>query len=396
MRATAVVCVAMVLVVGVASCSGASTGSATLASASTSAIGTALAQPEALAFDHAGNLYISEFAGHFVDRVDPEGGFTRFAGTGVEGYSGDGGPALDAELNMPTGLLFQPDGQLVIADHRNHCIRRVDVAGVISRIAGTCTKHGEKGDGGPALDAKMNDPIGITLDEKGDLIIADEQNGVVRKVDPSGTISLFAGGGTIPVETAPNGTRATDLQLSHPSYVLADGAGDVYLSDFLANVVIEIGRDGRITRIAGTGVEGFSGDCGKATAARLDFPTGLARDTHGRLFISDASNNRVRMVDQRGYITTVAGSGPTGLGNGSYAGDGGPAIKAKLNAPAGLAFDVEGNLFISDQGNDRVRMVNPAGEISLVAGLPAGAADVSPEGILASGKPRPGPDRAPC
>ena len=218
----------------------------------------------------------------------------------MEGYSGDGGPALDAELNMPTGLLFQPDGQLVIADHRNQCIRHVNVAGVISRIAGTCTKHGEKGDGGPALDAKMNDPIGITLDEKGDLIIADEQNGVVRKVNPSGTISLFAGGGTIPVETAPNGTRATDLQLSHPSYVLADGAGDVYLSDFLANVVIEIGRDGRITRIAGTGVEGFSGDCGKATAAKLDFPTGLARDTHGQLFISDAFNNRVRMVDSAG------------------------------------------------------------------------------------------------
>ena len=396
MRATAALCVSTVVVVGVASCSVASTGAATLTSVKTTAIGTALAQPEDVAFDHVGNLYISEFAGHVVDRVALDGSLTRVAGTGVEGYSGDGGPAVDAELNMPTGLLFQPDDQLVIADHRNHCIRRVDGTGVISTIAGVCTKHGEKGDGGPALEAKMNDPIGITLDDKGDLIVADEQNGVVRKVDPSGTISLFAGGGKTPVETAPNGTLATDLQLSHPSYVVADGSGDVYLSDFLANVVIEIGRDGRITRVAGTGVEGFSGDCGKATAAKLDFPTGLALDTHGRLFISDAFNNRVRMVDHQGYITTVAGSGPTGYGNGSYAGDGGPATKAKLNAPAGLAFDVEGNLFISDQGNDRVRMVNPAGVISLVAGLPAGAADVNPEGILVPGKPRPSSDRPPC
>src|SRR6476660_9318006 len=129
--ATATLCVAMVFMLGVASCSGASTGVTTLASTSTSATSTPLAQPEALAFDRAGNLYISEFGRHVVDRVDLEGSFTRFTGTGVEGYSGHGGPAIDAELNMPSGLVFQPDGQLVIADHRNHCIRRVSGVGVI-------------------------------------------------------------------------------------------------------------------------------------------------------------------------------------------------------------------------------------------------------------------------
>jgi sugar lactone lactonase YvrE len=168
--------------------------------------------------------------------------------------------------------------------------------------------------------------------------------------------------------------------MSHTSYVLADGRGDVYVSDFWANVVIEVLRDGRIVRVAGTGTAGFSGDRGCAVDAELDFPTGLALDTYGRLYISDAFNNRVRMIDHRGIIDTVAGSGPTGPGNGSYSGDGGPASMATLNAPAGLAFDSSDNLYIADQGNDRVRMVS-RGIISLVAGMPARAASVAPRGI---------------
>ena len=391
---TTVVCAALGLLMVPIACSGSSTAAAgaaisadrVLVATPAAAIDVNVKQPEALAFDRAGNLYVSEFAGHYVDRIGTDGSFTRVAGQGQPGYSGDGGPAVAAYLNMPTGLLVQPDGQLVIADHRNHCIRTVDAAGVISRIAGTCTKHGEQGDGGPALDARLDDPIGLTRLSDGSLIIADEQNAVVREVTPDGVIHLFAGGGKVPVQTAPNGTLATDLKLSHPSYVVADGGDNVYMSDFWANVVIEIAPDGRITRIAGTGVAGFSGDCGPATKAKLDFPTGLALHG-GQLYISDAFNNRVRMVDRHGIISTVAGSGPTGVENGSYSGDGEPATQATLNAPAGLAFDRKGDLYISDQGNDAVRMVTPAGDISLVAGKPLTSADAAGQGITGPGEP---------
>ena len=335
------------------------------------ALDTVMRAPEDIAFDAEGDLYISEFFGDVVDRIDRAGTVTVAAGTGLPGFSGDGGPATEAMLHMPSGVLFRPNGDLVIADHRNDCIREVDGQGVITTVAGTCTRHGVKGDGGPATDARLDDPIGITLDAASNLYIADEQNARVRVVNPHGTIETFAGGGKIPVVGAPDGVRATQLRLSHTSYVVADGDGNVYISDFLANEVLRIDRHGRAVRVAGTGdLGGFSGDGGPATRAELDFPTGLALDDHGRLYISDADNNRIRMVDEHGVITTIAGTGPVGSGSGTYGGDGGPAIAAHLSAPAGLLFDRRGDLLIADQGNNCVRMLRPDGTITLVAGVP--------------------------
>lgn len=366
-----IACALLVVLAVACSGSGASPSSSQpAAAAGTLALGSPLEAPEALAFDASGNLYVSEFLGSVVDRIDSTGSLTVIAGTGAQGFFGDGGPAIDADLNLPAGLFVREDGDLVIADHRNHCIRAIDTAGLIKTLAGTCTKRGPKGDGGPATKARLNDPIGVTQDVHGDLYIADEQNALVRVIDPYGTIATFAGGGKIPAAGAPDGTLATRLRLSHPSYVVADGIGNVYISDFLANVVIRVDHAGRITRIAGTGTAGFSGDGGPATSATLDFPTGLALDERGRLFISDANNNRVRMVDERGTITTVGGTGPVGVGSGTYGGDGGAADAAHLNAPAGLVVDARGNLLIADQGNNCVRMLSPSGRITLVAGMP--------------------------
>jgi sugar lactone lactonase YvrE len=234
---------------------------------------------------------------------------------------------------------------------------------VIIAIVGRCGHQGFSGDGGPATAARLNDPIGITEDNAGNLYIADEQNARVRKVSSRGVISTIAGGGRRPVARAPDGTLATKLKLSHPSYVVVDAHGDVYFSDFLANVVTEIDRSGRIRHVAGTGKAGFSGDGGPATRAELNFPTGLTLDSRGNLFISDAFNNRIRKVDRRGVITTVAGTGRAG-----YSGDGGPADEARLNASAGLALDARGRLVIADQGNNLVRRVNAAGNITTIAG----------------------------
>jgi sugar lactone lactonase YvrE len=323
-----------------------------------------LSAPEALAFDADGNLYISEFESNRIDRIGEGSDVQVVAGTGAAGYSGDGGPAFDAELSAPTGLAFNAAGILLLADHHNGCIRTVDAAGIIDRLWGACGTVGYSGDGGPALDAEMNDPIGIAIDGEGRLWIADELNGRVRRVNVDGSIETIAGGGTVKPANAKDGTAATKLRLSHPSYVAIDDSGNVYFSDFIENVVMRIDPSGGATRVAGTGGAGSGGDGGPATEAELNFPTGLALDGSGNLYISDAENHEIRMVDADGIITTVAGTGEAG-----YSGDGGPAVDAQLQAPAGLAFDPSGRLVFADQGNNLVRLVDEAGVITTIAGV---------------------------
>jgi sugar lactone lactonase YvrE len=323
-----------------------------------------LGAPEALAFDADGRLFVSEFTGNKVDVIDPDGGVAALAGTGASGYSGDGGPAIEAELSAPTGMVFDAAGNLFLADHHNGCIREVDAADIIDRLWGDCGTLGFEGDGGPALDAQLNDPIGIAIDGDGRLWIADELNGRVRRVNGDGSIETIAGGGTVKPANAKDGTAATKLRLSHPSYVAIDDSGNVYFSDFIENVVMRIDPSGGATRVAGTGTSGSGGDGGPATEAELNFPTGLALDGNGNLFISDAENHEIRMVDADGIITTVAGTGEAG-----YSGDGGPAVDAQLQAPAGLAFDPSGRLVIADQGNNLVRLVDEAGVITTIAGV---------------------------
>jgi hypothetical protein len=324
-----------------------------------------LGQPEDVAFDVNGHLLVSEFSGNRVTRIVRL--YARaVAGTGVAGYSGDGGPAVDARLNAPTGLFVERSGSLLLADHHNGCIRQVNPSGVIIAIVGRCGHQGFSGDGGPATAARLNDPIGITEDTAGNLYIADEQNARVRKVNSRGIITTIAGGGRRNVATVPDGILATKLKLSHPSYVVVDARGHVYFSDFLANVVTEIDRSGRIRHVAGTGKAGFSGDGGQATKAKLNFPTGLTLGRRHNLYISDAFNNRIRKVNRRGVITTVAGTGRPG-----DSGDGGPAVKARLNATAGLALDARGRLVIADQGNNLIRRVNNTGTITTIAGTTA-------------------------
>jgi sugar lactone lactonase YvrE len=331
--------------------------------------------PEDVTFDRAGNVYISEFGtsktqGHRVSEVDPAGNLRVIAGTGVEGYGGDGGPATLAQLDAPTGLLIDTTGALVIADHHNGCMRRIDANGVINAIVGYCGRVGYNGDGKfPALKTKFDDPMGIAEDSTGTMFVADEQNARVRRVTADGVVSTILGGGKIPLPDAPDGTLGTSIEMSHPSY-LALGPGGLYVSDFLWNEVVRIDPQGRITHIAGTGTAGFAGDGGAATAALLDFPTGLALDARGRLYISDSLNNRIRMVDTRGRISTVAGSGPSGSGTGSYSGDGDEATAATLNAPSGIGMSPDGRLFIADQGNNVVRVLQPDGTIKLLAGRP--------------------------
>jgi sugar lactone lactonase YvrE len=331
---------------------------------STSATDVSLGAPEDVAFDGEGNLYVSEFSGNQVDVIAPEGVIAALAGTGSAGYWGDGASAIDAELSAPTGLAFDDAGDLVIVDHHNGCIRTVAATGRIERLWGDCGSVGFSGDGGAARDAQMNDPIGIAFDGEGRAWIADELNGRIRRVNVDGSIETIVGGGSVHPGDAARPVPGTKLALSHPSYIAIDDVGNVYFSDFVENVVMRIASSGRVTRVAGTGEGGYSGDGRPATEAELSFPTGLALDGSGNLYISDSDNHRIRMLNGEGNITTVAGTGEAG-----FAGDGGPAVDAQLQAPAGLAFDPGGELVIADQGNNLVRKVDHAGVITTIAGV---------------------------
>ncbi len=299
---------------------------------------------------------------------------TTIAGTSTAGYSGDGGLATSAQLNYSQGVAVDNSGNIFIADQSNHRVRKVDTSGNISTVAGTGTP-GYSGDGGLATSAQLWQPSGVAVDSSGNIYIADYTNNRVRKVDASGNISTVAGTGT--PGYSGDGGLATSAQLWQPSGVAVDSSGNIYIADYTNNRVRKVDASGNISTVAGTGVAGYSGDGGLATSAQLKNPNGLAVDSSGNIFISDQTNNRVRKVDASGNISTVAGTGTQG-----YSGDGGLATSAQLNYPSGVAVDSSGNIFIPDYGNHRVRKVDASGNISTVAGT--GASGYAGDGGLAT------------
>jgi hypothetical protein len=295
------------------------------------------------------------------------------AGTGAAGFSGDGGPATQAQLHWPFGLAFDAAGNLYIADLYNHCVRKVSADGTIITVAGT-GRPGFSGDGGKATAAQLKGPKSLVVDGTGDLFIADFYNHRVRKVAPDGIITTYAGSGPVDAVTPLGGAPsnggfsgdngpATDARLNGPRGLAVDALGNLFIADYYNNRVRKVTPDGVITTVAGTNKSGFSGDSGPATQARLNSPRGLAVDALGNLFIADYGNHRVRKVTPDGMITTVAGTGGPG-----FSGDGGKATDARLNNPVNAAVDTAGNLFVSDWGNYRVRKVSPEGIITTVAG----------------------------
>jgi sugar lactone lactonase YvrE len=335
------------------------------------ATSASLSGPTGVAVDASGNLFIADFFDNRIRRVDTATGvITTVAGTGASGFSGDGGPATSASLSWPTGVAVDTSGNLFIADHRNHRIRMVDAAtSVITTVAGAGpTGFGAgsfSGDGGPATDAQLAEPLDVAVDAAGNLFIADWRSHRVRRVKAAtGVTTTVAGGGV------GDGGPAISASLRSPSGVAVDALGNLFIADGGNN---RIGRVDDATWVIATvagGTSGFSGDGGPATSASLNVPSGVALDASGNLFIADRDNNRIRRVDGvTGVITTVAGSGATGLAAGSFSGDGGPATSASLNSPRGVAVDALGNLYIADGRNNRIRRVDGAsGIITTVAG----------------------------
>ena len=310
-----------------------------------------------VAVDGAGNLYIADTSNHRVRKVDTTGTISTIAGTGERGFSGDGGSATEAQINGPYGMAMDGADNLYFADFGNRRIRKVDATGVISTVAGT-GDSGFAGDGGPATEAQLSGPFTVALDGTGSLYIGDGSNHRVRKVDATGTITTVAG-----TEDLEDGGPAIEARLDNPSGVVLDGTGNLYIVDRGNHRIRKVDTTGTISTIAGTGKPGFSGDGGPATEAQLNFPGGVAVDGAGNLYIVDRANSRVRKVDTAGTITTIAGTGERGFSE-----DGGPAIEADLNDPRATAVDGAGNLYIVDGGNHRVHKVDTTGTITTIAG----------------------------
>jgi hypothetical protein len=292
---------------------------------------------------------------------------------------GDGGPATSAVLNYPYGVDVLPDGGFVASSLSNQEVRRVSPTGTITTLAGGL-QNGFSGDGGPASAARLNTPLGVSVQPDGGVLIADSNNHRIRRVSPAGIITTVAGSGA--EGFSGDGGPATAAKLDLPIDVAATRDGGFLIDDYINNRIRRVSPNGTITTVAGTGAEGFSGDGGPATAARMGFPDSVSATADGGFLITDYEYNRVRRVSPTGTITTVAGSG--GLGQGAFAGDGGPATGARLNSISDAIETPDGGLLISDTGNNRVRRVSPTGTITTVAGVGGWLGGFSGDGGLAT------------
>ena len=406
-----------------------------------SALSAMLSSPVAVALDAAGNVYIADTGNGRVRRVSTVGAISTAAGNGAFGASGDGGPAVNASFLNPVAVAVDSKHNTYVLDSDGERVRRIDSSGIITAFAGTGVS-GFSGDGGPAINASISEfaltqPVGITLDPIGNVYFADFRNGRIRKVAPDGTITTFAGGGT----NSADGVRATSTDLGslgtigsdstgnvyfvnqaqrlvrkistdgtvktvagggmltsdgvqatnaalNPQAMTVDAAGNIYFADStLGSRVRKVSTSGTITTVAGSSTSsGCDGDGGLALAATISGAiTGLAIDSAGNLYISDFTCNRVRRVSASGLIFAFAGDGVARL-----AGDGGPADTASLNNPQGVALDPEGNVYIADTGNARIRRVLTVSPIfgaspaSLNFSAAVGGAPATPQNLTLS------------
>lgn len=311
-----------------------------------------LDNPYGIARGPDGALYICDMENQRIRRVDKEGIITTVAGTGNRGYSGDGGPALEADLNEPYEVRFDPAGNMFFVEMRNATVRRVDMTThVITTVAGT-GKEGFSGDGGPAIEAQLRQPHSIQFDRNGDLCICDIGNRRVRKVNmKTGIISTLAGTGE--KLATPDGAKFASAPLDGPRAIDFDRDGNAWLALREGNVIYKLDlKAGTIHRIAGTGKSGFTGNGGSALEATLSGPKGISVAPDGDVYFTDTESHSIRRINTRKQtVEVVAGTGERGDGP-----DGDP-LNCRLSRPHGIFVDADGTIFIGDSENHRVRMI---------------------------------------
>ncbi len=298
--------------------------------------------------DAAGNFYIADRDNNRIRKVNTAGTITTIAGTGAAGYTGDGGSALLAKLRHPNGVAVDAAGNIYIADQGNDVIRKINTSGIISTIAGTGTA-GFTGDGGLATLARLDDPEAVAVDISGNIYIADNNNSRIRKINTSGIISTYAGGGGTGFTVG--GVPATSVSLCNMRDVSVDNGGTVYFTNQGCWHILKITPAGLLYNVAGHEAASYSGDCGPADSADIEGPYGVYPDNTGNVYICPRGNIRVRKVNTLNYIVTVAGQGVAG-----YTGDGGPALSATVSAQIqGIYADPTGNVYFADAGNEVIR-----------------------------------------
>jgi len=301
-------------------------------------------------FDNNGNFYFAERGQHKIRKISNLGIITTIAGTGISGYSGDGGPASTAQLNNPIQVTIDAYNNLYIADLDNNRIRKISYStGIITTVAGNGIS-GYSGDGGPATNASLNGPTGICVDPFGNVYISEISSSIIRKVNTLGIVSTYAGiaysGGD-----SGDGGPATIATIGSPEGICSDMHGNIFIST-AGKIRKIIAGTGSIISLAGTFTPGFSGDSGPAFVAQLNSPFSVAVDKYGNVFIADANNNRIRYIDNAGIINTIIGTGIPG-----YSGDGSLASNSEINHPEGVMLDSCGNIYVSDLFNFRIRKI---------------------------------------
>jgi sugar lactone lactonase YvrE len=328
-------------------------GSSSFAGDGGAATSASLDEPQGASLDAFGNLYIADCLNNRIRKVDLNGIITTVAGKNGANYSGDGGAATNAFLYNPSGVSADAFGNLFVADTDNERLRKVALNGIITTVAGNGAAA-YAGDGGLATNASLYYPTGAALDAAGNLYVADSENGCVREVNTAGIITTVAGNGTNGY--AGDGGCATNAELSFPNGVALDASNNLYIADRGNERIRRVGTNGIISTVVGNGARGYAGDGGLATSANLDYPEGVVLDAMGNLYIADMNNERIRKVDPSGVITTVAGGG-----HGPGTGDGGTATNATLDEPLAVALDAVGNLYVADRNNQRIREIHFAG-----------------------------------
>jgi uncharacterized protein (TIGR03437 family) len=338
-----------------------------------------LLRPSAIALNSAGSLYIADTGTERVRQVLPTGVIQTLAGTGVAGPAADNVAASAATLNSPMGVAVDTAGDILIADQWNQRIRQVTADGLIHNLVGMATAAVGLGAVGlPPTQTTLSEPYGVCTGRGGKLFVVDWGNNRVLQAAPQPLVIAAAGNGT-PGDTG-DGGPANLAQLSRPSACALDSAGDLFIADTLNHSIRKVDPSGTITTVAGTGAAGFSGDEGPATAAGIYAPLGVAVDDNGDIFIADTGNNRIRQVTPDGLIHTIAGQNAAAFG-----GDGGPALSAQITAPGGLLLDGAGDLYFADTGNNRVRRLVPQ------AAPPAGLVALPPLSAVSAASLLPGP-----
>ncbi len=320
--------------------------------------------PMGIAEDRWQNIYVSDRAARLVWKIETSGRAIVIAGTGkttdTKGIPRSRVPARDVDFALPEGLVVDRDENILLADSLNHAILKIDRHGFLSHLAGN-GQRGFKGDGGQATEASLSGPYDVRVDSKGNIYIADLFNQRIRKIDNNGVISTVAGTGV--AGYSGDGGPAVNAQLNMPYGILLDKDDNLLIADSDNHVIRKVGGDGIIHTIAGRGERGFEGDGGPALAAKFDSPQALALDSAGRLYIGDEHNNAIRVIELDGTVRTLVGiKGP------GFSGDGGPAISAQIADPENIWVRKDGSILIAARDNARLRIISPDGIINTLAG----------------------------